>query len=56
MNWKCLLYGGCEYEVYKEDPYVDTRGNIIGTVFVLKCKKCGALKAKIVINTNLYGR
>ena len=56
MNWKCLLYGGCEYEVYKEDPYVDTRGNIIGTVFVLKCKKCGDLKAKIVINTNLYSR
>lgn len=22
MNWKCLLYGGCEYEVYKEDPIV----------------------------------
>lgn len=21
MSWKCLLYGGCEYEVYKEDPY-----------------------------------
>lgn len=44
------------WQVYKEDPYVDTRGNIIGTVFVLKCKKCGDLKAKIVINTNLYGR
>lgn len=56
MNWKCLLYGGCEYEVYKEGPYVDTRGNIIGTVFVLKCKKCGDLKTKVIINTNLYGR
>lgn len=29
MSWKCLLYGGCEYEVYKEDPYIDVRGNII---------------------------
>ena len=56
MNQKCLLYGGYEYEVYKEDPYVDTRGNIIVTVFVLKCKKCGDLKTKVIINTNLYGR
>lgn len=35
---------------------IDVRGNIIGTVFVLKCKKCGDLKTKVVINTNLYGR
>lgn len=45
MNWKCLLYGGCKYEVYKEDPYVDTRGNIIGIVFVLKCKKMRRFKS-----------
>ena len=45
MNWKCLLYGGCEYEVYKEDPYVNIRGNIIGTVFVLKCKKMRRFKS-----------
>lgn len=45
MNWKCLLYGGCEYEVYKEDPHVDTRGNIIGTVFVLKYKKMRRFKS-----------
>lgn len=38
MNWKCLLYGGCEYEVYKEDPYVDTRGNIIEQYLFLNVK------------------
>ena len=54
MSWKCLLYGGCEYEVYKEDPYVDIRGNIIGTVIVSRCAHCGKIKSTEVRTVNNY--
>lgn len=56
MSWKCLLYGGCEYEVYKEDPYIDVRGNIIGIIIVSHCKICGEIRNQVIYNTQNYGR
>lgn len=50
------LYVVMNGQSYLEFKSVDARGNIIETVFVLKCKKCGDLKTKVIINTNLYGR
>lgn len=44
-NIKCK-FGLHEYEVLKEEPYVNVKGNQIGIIIISRCKNCGKIVAK----------
>lgn len=46
-NIKCKL-GLHEFEVYKEEPYLNVKGNQIGTIIISRCKHCGKITTKRV--------
>jgi len=50
QSLKCYL-GSHNYEINEVLDVKDTRDNIIGKVFVSRCKHCGKIKAKTVFTT-----
>lgn len=46
-NIKCK-FGLHEFEVYKEEPYLNVKGNQIGTIIISRCKHCGKISTKRV--------
>lgn len=55
MNWKCFIKG-YQFEIIKEFPYLDIKGNEIGIVIVSRCKICGEIRNKVIYNTQNYGK
>lgn len=44
----CRFLGLHTYEIYKEEDFLDKKGNIIGKTIVSRCNICGKIKSNIV--------
>lgn len=53
MNWRCIL-NWHEYDIIEKYDYTDTRGNVIGKMYVLQCKHCGTIKHKLAKTVSCY--
>lgn len=43
-----------ELEIHKEEPIVNIKDEVIGTMIINRCKHCGKIKLKKVILSNDY--
>lgn len=53
QDLKCF-FGLHNFEVYKEIPLTDVRGNAMGKIIVSRCTNCGKIKQVRVITVNGY--
>lgn len=55
QNIWCKFFRLHKYEVFKEEPYLDVKGNVIGKVYVNRCINCGKLDKQIVFIEEGHG-
>ena len=55
QNVWCKFLGLHKYEILKEEPLLDGKGNSIGIVIVSRCTNCGKIK-QTTIHTEYNGR
>lgn len=48
---KCM-FGMHRFCIFKEEQYLDVRGNVIGTIIVSRCEHCGKIKINKIILVN----
>ena len=55
QNLLCRFLNLHKYEIIRDIPKHDAKGNVIGSVLVSRCTNCGKIKSKTIYTEEHYG-